>query len=177
MLKQIIGFEDYFVDELGNVYSNKKGNMKLMKLEQHVSGYLYVNLFNEHGRSHKRVHRLVAEAFVINEDPENKTIVMHLNDNKTDNRACNLKWGDISENTQSAVDHGLMVNDRGYDDSQSIPVIAINLKTGEEMKFGSIRECARSLNVYMPTIARQVRGETKTKPRCGYLFKRDDSVF
>lgn len=39
------------------------------------------------------VHRLVADAWVPNPNPENYKIVCHLNDIATDPRACNLMWG------------------------------------------------------------------------------------
>ena len=38
------------------------------------------------------VHRLVAQAFVDN--PDNLGIVTHINGDKNDNTACNLKWVD-----------------------------------------------------------------------------------
>lgn len=177
MIVQIEGFERYYIDDEGNVYVKQKKGLKKMKLEHHTTGYLYIGLYDSNGkRHHKRVHRLVAEAFVYNDDIENKTIVMHLNDNKSDNRAENLKWGTISENTQAAVEHGLMKNDKGYEDSQSIPVIAIDLETGEEFRFGSCRECARILGVQLSTVCRQVKGETKTFPRGRYLYKKDDNI-
>lgn len=45
------------------------------------------------------VHRLVAEAFCLN--PNNFTIVDHINQNKLDNRAENLRWVDASTNAKN----------------------------------------------------------------------------
>lgn len=44
-----------------------------------------------------RVSRLICEAF-HGPAPSGKAVVMHLNDNPTDNRASNLKWGTQKEN-------------------------------------------------------------------------------
>ena len=41
------------------------------------------------------VHRLVAECFIPN--PLNKPSVDHINQNKSDNRVCNLRWATMSE--------------------------------------------------------------------------------
>lgn len=45
-----------------------------------------------------KTHRAVAEAFVENDNPMFKTIVMHLNDIPDCNFAVNLKWGTPMEN-------------------------------------------------------------------------------
>lgn len=44
-----------------------------------------------------RVHRLVCEAF-SGPAPFEGAVVMHLNEDATDNRACNLAWGTQKEN-------------------------------------------------------------------------------
>lgn len=38
------------------------------------------------------VHRLVAQAFVPNDDPEHKTVIHHIDDSCSNNRADNLRW-------------------------------------------------------------------------------------
>lgn len=47
-----------------------------------------------------KVHRLVCEAF-HGPAPEGKNIVLHLNEQATDNRPCNLRWGTQKENLNS----------------------------------------------------------------------------
>ena len=82
----------YSVSDSGNVRNDKTG--RIMKLSKHRCGYLQVML----GRKTVPVyvHRVVAKAFVPN--PEGKPQVDHVNGDKTDNRACNLRWVSASEN-------------------------------------------------------------------------------
>lgn len=72
--------------------------MIIKPIVQH-SGYAHVGLWDNGILKQARLHRLVAEAFCHNPDPEHKTQVNHLNEDKLDNRACNLEWVTAKENT------------------------------------------------------------------------------
>ena len=51
------------------------------------------------------LHRLVAQAFIPNDDPENKTMVDHIDGNRVDFRADNLRWVTPTENSKGSPGH------------------------------------------------------------------------
>ena len=125
----------YQIDEYGNVYSNvfkRYLSPKLMK-----DGYLDLLLVCEDGiRRHFRIHRLVAETFIGNS--ENHPIVLHLDNNKTNNYYENLKWGTISENTQQAYNDDCCTCNRH--------VFLYNKERELIQEFVSLSELARYFN-------------------------------
>lgn len=161
--KQIKGSKDY-CDIDGTIYtyrSNYKGvkTNKLVKKAAHLNrkhGYLYVSIYYydiKHVKT-RRLNRVVAETFIPN--PDNLPVVGHKNNIKTDNRVENLYWTTYSENSQKAVNDGLLVNDKGFDDSQSNPVNMYNTLTNELIKtYGSIQEASKETGVSISTITRQ----------------------
>jgi len=63
------------------------------------SGYRSVKLTFENSRQQRfYVHRLVAEHFINNPDPKNKTFVNHKDGNKLNNCVNNLEWCNASYN-------------------------------------------------------------------------------
>ena len=65
------------------------------------NAYLFVRC----GKKHHRLHKLVARYFVPNPDPSDDQYVDHINGNKLDNRAANLRWCSNAEN-QTYFWHG-----------------------------------------------------------------------
>lgn len=86
MFKPIKDYEDYLVNENGQVFS-KKSNRFLKPLKQ---TYLTVELFNDKGSKRFLVHRLVAQTFIPN--PDNLPQVNHKDENKHNNNVGNLEW-------------------------------------------------------------------------------------
>lgn len=72
------------------------GYTRILKPQPVANGYLKIGLHKDNKIEQVSVHRLVALAFVPN--PEGKPEVNHINEDKTDNRACNLCWMTHEEN-------------------------------------------------------------------------------
>lgn len=102
--KPVHGYEGiYSITNLGRVWSHRSS--KWIKHWINDKGYPQVNLYNK-GIQHKpKLHRLVAKAFLANQD--GKPQVNHLNGVKSDCRVSNLEWCTARENVQHAADMGL----------------------------------------------------------------------
>lgn len=98
MWESVNGYEGlYEVSNLGRVRSLKRATTNGIVLKQMMRyGYMHVCLSKEGKPSTKRVHRLVAEAFIAN--PMDKPVVNHIDGNKANNAASNLEWATNSEN-------------------------------------------------------------------------------
>lgn len=158
--KDIKGYEGlYQVSNLGRVKRVKTG--RILKPLKHTNGYSMVNLSKNNIVSTKKIHRLVAQAFKPN--PENKAEVNHIDENKTNNMISNLEWVTRKENNN----HGTRTDRMAK--TQSIPIIATNLKTGKSTEFYGIAECARQLRLDPGNITKVLKGTRRQTG--GYIFE------
>lgn len=112
----IPNYPGYYVTPCGRVFSRKQFGIWIekscnvtrsgrgKKRKGLGSGYKYVALNNGNCTKLIKVSRLVAMVYIPN--PNNKPIVMHLDNNRLNNHVSNLKWGTYKENSQQMSDDG-----------------------------------------------------------------------
>ena len=96
--KPVFGYDGvYEVSSLGRVRSRYSGEWRVMRPAKNHNGYLFVNLKRDGRQKNFYLHRLVAQAFIENDNLFYNQ-VNHINEDKTDNRVSNLEWCDSSYN-------------------------------------------------------------------------------
>lgn len=97
---RIPNYENYTVSNQGVVTNTRTG--RRLKLEKIKVGYLRVTVCKGGIPRRCLVHRLVADLFLDN--PEKKSVVNHIDADKTNNRVSNLEWCTTRENQDHAMD-------------------------------------------------------------------------
>lgn len=75
---------------------NKIFPERLKKTGIDKDGYITVMLYNGRNKKLCKVHRLVGEAFI--ENPHNKPMINHIDENRSNNNVENLEWCDCIYN-------------------------------------------------------------------------------
>lgn len=142
--KDIEGYEGiYKISDLGAVKSlartisytdgrSRKVEERILKQSDAKDGYKVVTLAKNKNNVMNRVHRLVAKAFIPNED--NKPQVNHINEKKSDNRASNLEWCTSKEN----INHGTGIERRA--DKGRKRIMGTHINNGKKIIYKSITE-------------------------------------
>lgn len=178
--KAVRGYEGlYDVSTWGRVRSHnqilnrKNGTVKwkgrILKPQRGSKGHWGVNLHRD-GRSKTHfIHRLVAEAFLENE--EDYPLVRHLDDVKENNRLENLEWGTYSDNAYDAIRNGRDLNQQAHKTHcpQNHPYSGDNLYVDPKGR----RHCRKCARLYQQGAgrdnakARRLKGLPEGDPRHG----------
>lgn len=127
-----------------------------------ASGYRSVKLtFDNSVQRRFYVHRLVAEHFIPNPDPKNKTIVNHKDGNKLNNNVDNLEWVSPRENNLHYYQNLRQEVKEKKHFKNPIPIIQYDLEHNKIAEFPSLSAAHKATGVPIVQIARCVHGEVK----------------
>jgi len=130
-MKDIVGYEGLYAvtrDGLIWAYPKKSRNEgRWLKISIDRYGYAYVCLFKEGVRKNLKIHRLVAQAFLVASD---KPHVNHIDGYKLNNRASNLEWVTPKENKIHAFKTGLTKMHPSQIEASRRNIITYNLSKG-----------------------------------------------
>jgi hypothetical protein len=156
--KQHPEFKLYFFCQDGRVASVIKGKPRLLigtKCGQY--GYRAIPVYANRRGQKIYTHRTICELF--NGPPAPGQQCRHLDGDKTNNAASNLRWGSAKENSDDRQLHGTM----GYGEANSMSKLT-NEQVAEIRRRVDLGETQRSMckifNVSPMTISRVVRKET-----------------
>lgn len=148
----------------------KNGGKRLVKghvLKQYRNrnGYMFVHVSVNGKLKGLLVHRIIASCFLPN--PDNLPQVNHKDCDRTKNNVDNLEWCTRKYNCQYRNKHGISYSEA----AKKRPVIAINLKTLEVLRFSSQTEAGKNLGVSYQSIGRVI--SNRAKQAGGYYFMGD----
>ena len=138
-------FSNYAASKNGNVLSLR--SKKIISMVKNGSGYLYFNIYDEKLEKRKNYtqHRFVYEVF---RGPIPRCFeVDHINEIKSDNRIKNLQ---------------LLSHKHNIEKSKNRPIISINIETGKERRYNSIKTAAIQFDISAGNISKVCRKKGKS---------------
>lgn len=152
---------NYEVSDEGDVRNKNTGRVLTGGINN--SGYRTVHI--NRNENPDFVHRLVAETFIPNPEPDVRKDVNHKDGNKMNNNVSNLEWVTRSENVKHAYDNGLNRPSGGGHNRRSVLVE----ETGET--YSSQEECAKAIGGSVGGVSLILNGKCKKDTYKGYHLK------
>lgn len=166
------GFEGvYKVSNLGNVISvsyRHTGIPRTLKPKLR-GGYLAIHRSSSGGDV--PIHRLVAKAFIPN--PNNLPCVNHINENKQDNRACNLEWCTYQQNNTYGQRLDKMANTRRNRKQKSHfgKILQYSISGNLIATFESTVAASAAIGIERSSINRCALGQFKTSGGYKWIYE------
>ena len=161
--KDVKGFSGYQVSNKGRVKSFKRGFLHYLTLYKDKDGYCIAVLSKKKKALHKKVHRLVAEAFLDNYSKDLQ--VNHKDENKENNDVSNLEMCTNKYNCNYGSRHTKL----------AFPIIQLDLNNNFIKEWISSREIERVLGFAHSAIINCCKGfdnkNRKVKQAYGFKWK------
>ena len=167
MWKPITALPGYSVSNKGRVRKDSTGQIMVLSKN---GGYCRITIS-------KHVHRLVAEAFLDKPDDETKCWVDHIDGNRSNNDASNLRWVTPSENAVSYGYHSRIKNKKRAVRATHLDgrVIVFESRQAAAEYFG----CSNSEIVYNKRYTRhssRKRSNPDAADKKGWIFEKVEDI-
>lgn len=164
LFKIIREFPQYQISNLGNI-KNKNNKILVVGKRKSNSGYIQVRLSKNGKYYYRYLHRLLAEAFIKNNN--NYRTVNHIDGNKLNNKLNNLEWVSDEQQQRHAFLTSLKRNGKSFTKEQLYNIYDLYYKKNIKPRkiadilsrpFGTIRKicygerCADILREYRDKI-------------------------
>lgn len=160
--KEILGHNGYYISNMGRVKKYVPTYDKYYLISQQINsrtGRVYVTI----NGSGLQIARLVGFAFVDGYSKERNTID-HIDNDKTNNKSCNLQWVSQSYNNKLSYDRGRSI---------SVPYSKHkfkNIVVDNKYEFKTIQALAKFLNVSWTQASRYLNGECKINRKIEIIY-------
>lgn len=152
-------------------FGNQTVHERIKAQEVSNKGYMMVNLHKGNKGRLVTVHRLVAEAFIPNDDPFSKNIINHKDENPRNNNVENLEWCDAKYN-QNYGNIKDKIRETLCSRHDVKPVrLEATLPTGKKRLYPSAKSAANDLGVCVSAILKRYHGELPNKPIKGISIR------
>lgn len=170
--RDIIGYEGlYQISNFGRVKSlkyHRSDKERILKPKKEKNGYLQINLYKDEKLKTMFIHRLVANAFIPNEDIF-KTQINHKDENKENNNVNNLEFSTPKENSNYGTRNERMAKAKINHPKKSKQVNQYSLDGNFIRSFPSTMEIERQLGFSNVCISACCLGKQKTA--YNYIWK------
>lgn len=170
-------FPKYMISNFGRVKNNKN---RILKTSTHRDGYKQIGLRKNKKPYERKIHRLVAIAFVPN--PENKPTVNHIDEDRTNNQVDNLEWMTVKENNLYGNHMNNIFKSQGYknrdkeklSNSHKKKIKAICLENNKIISFNSVKEASVSLGISASAISNVLTKRNEKVKGYTFIYNEND---
>lgn len=173
--RDVVGYEGlYEISNHGRVksYHTRFKKPRILKTSMTTTGYRKVELVKNKIKKSRKIHRLVAEAFIPNE--ENKPYINHIDSNPINNNVDNLEWCTQKENM---IHSAIFGNHKSFAWENKEKVIADYI-SGKSIKYLAKKYGGNSCTTIKNVLNREgVKIRTASEQRMKYKYSRKEMLF